>query len=970
MRMALAIALLAVLPVAATPVDTVRELFTRYAAGDARGAAALFVDGEAFLRQHGRRLERRCMRLEALTVHADPHDPSRIETAQTLALRAGDSPEWLETARSRFTLQHDGTAWRIAAWASRDAEAIEQFGGAIADVPVGQTTTVVRLLATRSVEMANQRRLEEALALSDAAMRIAGRLGDPGSLAAAAGARSVVLRIVRMTELEPSVELAHEAVSMAEASGDPDLIARALYRLVRALESLDGIPDLEAMQRAMSLAGQLEDASLAPLLATHLSRAFEMRSASREAFHYATLAVQYAGETSDASARINAAAIMAGNHIAIGNLRVAMRHYQIVRDLSREAGFPGSEAVGIGGMAMCAGTREESIRIVEDGLRTVLGPDREWLLRTHAGLLNAAGRYREAARSLEEAVAVLPPDAEARQNVSIVRASIAESASDYEAALRHLDEARGPNVVFDRDARRRRAELLSCLGRRDEARTLLEELTAELQSVPVREPRRLLFASDDLAQQRLLVRVLLDSADVYGALEAAEQMKALYLRNALENKGAGHPGTMTAPERQQESALESRLRTLQRELYTNHRPGVDRATLRNQLADARAALIEFRQHVFSTRPPDAGTALPRRTLDVDALPPHLDDVTFLVYVGQRESTFVFAVAAKRGGRRTVTVHPVRIGERDLAARVRRFTSLIEQRNLRSDEASAEMYDLLLAPLAPVLREAKTLGIIPDASLWHLPFHALAPRGGAPLIEKVPVFYAPSLGVLAAAGPARAASRVLAMANPLVGAKTASLYRSGTPDAVTGPIPEAESEVRAISRIYGEAHSRVYVGSEARESVLKREAPRYDVLHIATHGLMHQQAPMFSSLLLTTTPDEADDGLLEAREIAELELDADLAVLSACETGKAEELNGDGVIGLSWALLAAGVRTTVVSQWKAQSAVTATLMIELHRRLARGLSKPQALREAQLAVRAQRAYRHPFYWAPFVVIGAP
>jgi CHAT domain-containing protein len=168
-------------------------------------------------------------------------------------------------------------------------------------------------------------------------------------------------------------------------------------------------------------------------------------------------------------------------------------------------------------------------------------------------------------------------------------------------------------------------------------------------------------------------------------------------------------------------------------------------------------------------------------------------------------------------------------------------------------------------------------------------------------------------------------------------------------------------------LYGPGRSRIHTGDAACETTLKREAPRYDVLHIASHGLPYEQAPMFSALVLSPSAGPGvDDGLLEAREIAELDLGADLAVLSACETGKA----GGGVIGLSWAFLVAGCPTTIVSQWKAHSAATATMMVEFHRQLVAGASKPEALRRAQLALRADPRYRHPFYWAPFIVVGSP
>ena len=99
----------------------------------------------------------------------------------------------------------------------------------------------------------------------------------------------------------------------------------------------------------------------------------------------------------------------------------------------------------------------------------------------------------------------------------------------------------------------------------------------------------------------------------------------------------------------------------------------------------------------------------------------------------------------------------------------------------------------------------------------------------------------------------------------------------------------------------------------------------------------------------------------------LDLRAGLAVLSACETARGRVSTGEGVIGMTWALFVAGVPATVVSQWKVDSASTADLMIELHRNLrVPGRTKAEALRNAALKTRAK--YRHPFYWAPFVVVG--
>ena len=186
----------------------------------------------------------------------------------------------------------------------------------------------------------------------------------------------------------------------------------------------------------------------------------------------------------------------------------------------------------------------------------------------------------------------------------------------------------------------------------------------------------------------------------------------------------------------------------------------------------------------------------------------------------------------------------------------------------------------------------------------------------------------------------------------------------------GPLPEAEEEVKTLGQLYGAANSRVFIGSEAREKVVKTEAAKYEVLHFATHGLLDNRNPMFSYLTLAqTAEDPNEDGLLEAREILNMNLHAKLAVLSACQTARGRVGTGEGVIGMSWALFVAGVPTTVASQWKVDSASTTTLMIDFHRHLTKKKeTKAEALRQASLELLRSERYRHPFYWAGFVMIG--
>jgi len=214
-----------------------------------------------------------------------------------------------------------------------------------------------------------------------------------------------------------------------------------------------------------------------------------------------------------------------------------------------------------------------------------------------------------------------------------------------------------------------------------------------------------------------------------------------------------------------------------------------------------------------------------------------------------------------------------------------------------------------------------------------------------------------------------------MGNPALGKETVERVKLVHRDEELAPLPEAEKEVKTLAGLYG-ARSQVYVGAEAREDRVKAEAGRFGVLHLATHSILNNASPMYSQVVLARAAGGAsEDGLLEAWEIMKLDVKAELVVLSACETGRGRIGAGEGVIGLTWALFVAGSPTTVVSQWKVESASTTRLMLEFHRNLQPGIKNPRrrvstakALQGAALEMLRRNEHRHPFYWAGFVVVG--
>ena len=184
-----------------------------------------------------------------------------------------------------------------------------------------------------------------------------------------------------------------------------------------------------------------------------------------------------------------------------------------------------------------------------------------------------------------------------------------------------------------------------------------------------------------------------------------------------------------------------------------------------------------------------------------------------------------------------------------------------------------------------------------------------------------------------------------------------------------PLPAAEKQVAELKKLYGPANSVVLTGANAREDTFKAQAGDFDIIHLATHGVLNDRAPLYSYLLMSQENlPPSEDGLLEAWELMKMKLHARLAVLSACETARGKISEGEGVIGLSWALFAAGCPSEVVSQWKVDSDSNTDLMLEFHRRFHEGIPAAQALRAASLKLAKNPRYRHPFYWAPFVAIG--
>ncbi len=142
-----------------------------------------------------------------------------------------------------------------------------------------------------------------------------------------------------------------------------------------------------------------------------------------------------------------------------------------------------------------------------------------------------------------------------------------------------------------------------------------------------------------------------------------------------------------------------------------------------------------------------------------------------------------------------------------------------------------------------------------------------------------------------------ATSLLAFGNPNLQNEVAANMKATYRGETLGPLPEAEIEVSALRNFLGPSSSRVVIGASARKSLFRSEASKYKIIHLATHGILDDTSPMYSRLVMARAEnDPNDDGLLEAREIMQLDLHADLVVLSACQAARGRIGAGEGMIG--------------------------------------------------------------------------
>ena len=304
--------------------------------------------------------------------------------------------------------------------------------------------------------------------------------------------------------------------------------------------------------------------------------------------------------------------------------------------------------------------------------------------------------------------------------------------------------------------------------------------------------------------------------------------------------------------------------------------------------------------------------------------------------------------------------------------------------------SRRVYRSLMAPALPYTARSKNLVIVPDGILYYLPFEALTDRNRY-LIDDFLITYCPSawsfsrlLKNAPLREPSMSKSSLLAYGDPVFrevsNAKSSTtsqletLERGAYTDRgiAFARLPNTRLEVESISQFFAPSSRLIRLGEQAtKEAFLAENHSVYGFLHFATHVVIDEQQPYLSGIVMSQHSQQ-DDIVLRTGDIANLTLDAELVVISACESGIGKFVRGEGIMGLTRAFFSAGSRRLVVSLWPVNDAITAPFMRTFYAGMHAGLLPSEALRAAKLQMLHSDipVYQDPHFWGPFVLIGIP
>ena len=502
------------------------------------------------------------------------------------------------------------------------------------------------------------------------------------------------------------------------------------------------------------------------------------------------------------------------------------------------------------------------------------------------------------------------------------------------------------------------------------------------------------FFQNKNAVYAAMIEVLVAQNKIQDAFSYAERIRANTLIDIFQM--APITRSMTAAEAEQERKLQRLVVTTKTQMAREREkkePNLQRYAsldlrLQKSLSDYRA----FEAALYASHPR-------LKILRGEAAPPGLENAAtllsdsstaFLEFVVADTRTYLFALSripqtttANRSQAPvfTLNAYVIKAGRAEVAERVKSFREMIAGQDPNFQQNARDNFELLFGPAREQLSGKRTFLISPDDSLWQMPFAALRSADNHYLIEDRAIALASSLAALTEMTKTRDTTKpqrgsqfsILVMGNPVISQSAIDQAKLLSGLQPPGSATESENEVKAIERLYTASRAKACVGAQATESLMKQEAGKHTVIHLAAPAILSDSHPLYSHIELSQSEGNADDGVLQAKEISGLNLSAELFVMSLNQPARDKYPTGDSVNCLAWSLFIAGCPSSIIGQWITNSNSTTELMLEFHRSFGASASgatasKAKDLQRAMLGVLRNPQFQHPFYWAGMSLVG--
>jgi CHAT domain-containing protein/Tfp pilus assembly protein PilF len=533
--------------------------------------------------------------------------------------------------------------------------------------------------------------------------------------------------------------------------------------------------------------------------------------------------------------------------------------------------------------------------------------------------------------------------------LELAQSKYAQALNQYAAGMEVADSLGDPDLLWRLYFGEARA--LDALGETEQAVDALQHAVLVIESVRRRlkeERFRAGYLEDKYAVYVELVRLLLELGKVDEAFSASETLRSRSFQELLDR--AYTPVSLDAGQRREEVVLRARIRRLQKELEEEQQsPAADQrqAAIQTFSAELVAAERDYQELLDDV---NAETSDPGAVIDGAGIYTRSQVQKLL---GPGDSILAFVLTEDR-----IEATSIHVRRRNLQAKVELLRELLLIKDNSSwRKPSQSLANLLITPIENEgwLQGIDQLYLVPHGVLHYLPFAVLLRHISGQnryLVQDYEIAYLPSAALLGQKAAVDAPVSILALA----------------PESAE--LEHTVEEAQNVSELFAEA-GHVLTGADATEESFKRLAPDYGVLHLATHGTFNKFNPLLSAVELEAGA--GDDGHLQVHEILNLDLQADLVTLSACETALASGYfadvpAGDEFVGLTRAFLLAGGQSILASLWEVNDRSTLEFMVDFYRSLDKK-DKAGSLSQVQRQMsQSEGSYQHPYYWGPFVLIG--